>query len=128
MKVPSGFFTSTFKAPGRAPSSGATDCAIHSCGSSKLTVFAGSEKVFQAEAVATGAAVAVSVAPGVAPPEAVADAGAVVAAVVPGPSGCAVHPGPLFDGVEHPARSAPARSTDTPDRALDLAMPSMQPA
>ncbi|GGI74186.1 hypothetical protein GCM10007175_08970 [Pseudarthrobacter scleromae] len=132
MKVPSGFFTSIFKAPGRVPSSGGTDCAIQVSGSSKITVLAGSEKVFHAEAVAAGWAVAEPDAAGVAPGDAAADAdpsgGAVAVAAAPESPGSAVHSGPLFDGVEQPARSAPARSTAVPSRTPADAMRLMQPA
>jgi hypothetical protein len=46
------------------PSAGATDWVIHSCGSSKLTFFAGSVKTFQADAVEPGSAEAEAVDPG----------------------------------------------------------------
>jgi hypothetical protein len=83
MYVPSGFFTSILSAPGRVPSSGATDWAIQSCGSSKLTVFPGSENVFQAEAVAAACGVAE-----VEAPPAPAGVGPAAGLEVPEVSGC----------------------------------------
>ncbi|MCB5294019.1 hypothetical protein [Arthrobacter sp. SO3] len=59
--------TSILSAPGRVPCSGVTDWAIHSCGSSKLTVFAGSVNTFQAGAVEPGSAGPEAVDPGDAP-------------------------------------------------------------
>lgn len=147
MKVPSGFFTSIFNAPGRVPSSGWTDWAIQSWGSSKLTVLAGSAKVFHVAAVAAGRGSAEAVpeapsspdGPGM-PPEGVVADGAVVgapAAPVEG-SACVVQPepDPPACGPLHPAssRATTVRTTSDPalawPRAGTAAVPlaSMQPA
>jgi hypothetical protein len=97
--------TSIFTAPGRVPLSGSTDWAIQSCGSSKLTVLAGSVKTFHAAAVAP----AVAVAPADAPAEVLADPEAApLAGLVPG---SAVQTGEPLPSLLQPAISPAANST-----------------
>ncbi|VXB49799.1 hypothetical protein ARTHRO9AX_180212 [Arthrobacter sp. 9AX] len=131
INVPSGFFTSIFSAPGRVPSSGVTDCAIQSSGRSKLTVLPGSEKLFQAAAVATacGAPDAVAVDPldGAVDDEPSAETGAAAPALPEGP-GCAVQPGWPDSPPEQPVRRTPASNRDTPDSTVVVALPLMLPA
>jgi len=114
-----------------APSSGATDWAIHSSGKSKLTVFAGSVKVFQAAEVAAGPGDTEAEASGA---EGFDDGEPVVpveSAAAPGladVSGCAVHAEPLPPGALHPVARAPASRSAAVRSPHDVALCVMVPA
>ncbi|BCW19561.1 hypothetical protein NtRootA9_22690 [Arthrobacter sp. NtRootA9] len=135
MKVPSGFLTSIFSAPGRVPASGWTDWATQSWGRSKLTVLAGSENVFQVAAVAAGDAAAGGEPDAGAPLEGTAPAVPPAGAEVDGPA-WAVHPAPPDCGLLQPARSTAATASGAAIRPRALPFPtpaahaclSMQPA
>ena len=106
--------TTIFSAPGSAPESAATDWTIQSCGTSKLTVFAGSVKTFQAEALEPGAAEALTVGVG---PEAGADV-ALSAVLLP-----AVHTGAPFPSLLQPESAAAATASAAPVRSAALRIP-----
>jgi hypothetical protein len=133
MTEPSGFFTSTFSAPAMVPSSGDTDCAIHSSGRSKLTFLPGSEKVFHAAEVAAVPGDGVAVAP-----DAVGSADgvpvedgfpvAVGTEVDEEASGCAVQDGSACPGALHPAARPANTSTAMIRNPYTLVLRVMQPA
>jgi hypothetical protein len=108
--------TRIFSAPGSAPGSGATDCTIQSCGTSKLTVFAGSVKTFQAAALEPGEAEALADGAGAE----LAVAVALSVALLP-----AVQTGVPFPPLLQPARAAAATASAVAVRSTALRIPAV---
>jgi len=111
-----------------------TDWAIHSCGSSKLTVLPGSEKVFQTAAVAPGSgdpgAVVGPPVVGlpVAAPEAAFEApepGVPVESAELDVSGCGVQEGPALPWLLHPAASPATISKPVSRSPNEVALPAV---
>jgi hypothetical protein len=114
-----------------APSSGATDWAIHSSGRSKLTVFAGSVKVFHAAEVAAGPGdpeAEGSGAEGFDDGEPLVPVGIPPAPGLADVSGCAVHAELLPPGALHPVARAPVIRSAAARSPHDVALCVILPA